>query len=254
MNKFKVGDKVKCIIADDCLSNSARIHNIKDEILTIETIWYNEDILVKNVQGIKFNMTLKDVELVEEKQNKKTFTSSAKIIEQPLTPEQTEKLKEMILSSLAPIFAENIAYKTMCEQLKKDLDDLEKQLKKDKKPTPLDTYHGDGWAVSPDLSFTLPSKQKVDKAVFNIFRTKESAEQARKHLQITCALLNFREENDKNVNLDGVERFYYITQDLRNNSYMIDLNTFYKDLGVIAFSSRELAQSALDMLKRKGVV
>ncbi len=125
-------------------------------------------------------------------------------------------------------------------------------------PKPLDTYHGKGFMMGTDFNQIFSTFGLSNS--FNNFRTKDQAEQARKHLQITCALLNFRAENDKEElsnQWNGKNEHWFIGYECviyDENIWLITCVNNFKHPTSVYFSSKELAQSALDMLKRKGLI
>lgn len=271
---FKIGDKVRLICDKSDLT--LQYQSYFDKVLTVEHVKQT------NISGnlttiVKIKETDLDLvwwyadqlELVEEKQteilNLNNSQNNCKIIKL-LSDDQVDQVKNIINQSLSEITAKNIALETMVKCLQDEIAELKKvkiesnnkikwhEPKEEQKM--LDTYHSEGFYFGLELSsiYKASGVSKVNN--FNRFKDQSLAEQARKHLQITCALLNFRAENDKEEldwNNKKQEKWYiYLNNETKEYRITFDMPT-QQLIGVVYFSSHEIAQSALDMLKRKGL-
>ena len=83
----------------------------------------------------------------------------------------------------------------------------------------------------------------------NCFKTEEEAEFRLEQIKVYNELKNFADENNKEIDLNDckVEK-YIIEYDLENKVLYCDWYTTVKSIGQIYFSSRELAEQAIEKI------
>jgi len=114
---------------------------------------------------------------------------------------------------------------------------------------PLDCYFGEGYSIACEGGM-----ESWDEAYSNddytIIRHKEIAEQAAPLVQIQRALMNFKCEHDPVFD----KYCHYTICGQMEGDYFDAKDCVLSAVRSVAFSSRELAQAAMDMLKRRGLV
>lgn len=82
---------------------------------------------------------------------------------------------------------------------------------------------------------------------YNYFSTKEKAEEVRKEQELYRRMKKFYDENDGNIEWQKGSDKYHIAFDYDDKKYIIyNSGYWHKRLGVVYFSTRELAQRCID--------
>lgn len=201
----------------------------------------------------------KDFKVIEKEQLKNVDTKQ--LVINSFFKQENAKLKqrikelekELLAKKEADEWIDKIAkLKLEFDKIKLKMPDFKEMFK------PLDTYHGsDGFFVSTCFNKTIGFEKIWANSFenFNSFCTKEAAEEARKHLQITCALLNFRAENDKDYDgkIISMKEYFSASKIIGKEIFSMS-SDLLATMHSVLFSTKELAKSALEMLKRKGLI
>ena len=137
--------------------------------------------------------------------------------------------------------------------IKQEIAELKAKLVKleAKSNEPLDCYFGNGWYITEQGEIDGPSRALNDNDYTQI-RNKEAAEAVVPLVQIQRALINFKCEHDPVFDFSNID--YAWTCDAVQD--LSDIYTLFVTLILQStpFSTKELAESALDMLKRRNLV
>ena len=114
---------------------------------------------------------------------------------------------------------------------------------------PLDCYFGQGFYIMHSGGITN-NQGTPCLTNYTQIRNKETAEAIAPLVQIQRALINFKCEHDPVFN--NKTSPYWTTASI--NEYQISKNDICAAMHSVAFSTRKLARSALDMLKRRNLV
>lgn len=122
---------------------------------------------------------------------------------------------------------------------------------------PLDYFKGEGWWISYEGDIR-PGCSVSGLPDYSAIRNKEAAEKALPLVQVQRALVNFKCEHDSEHiefvwGSDGLfQKKWYVEID--NSSQKTNFSTSIQKAGVVYFSTKELAQSAFNMLKRRKLI
>lgn len=132
-------------------------------------------------------------------------------------------------------------------ELKAKLAELESKVNE-----PLDCYFGKGHWIKDDGTVSSNTLKSTNSTDYASIKNKEIAEVVAPLVQIQRALINFKCEHDPVFDFDNID-YAWTCNSIQESS---EVRTLFATLILdsIPFSTKELAQSALDMLKRRKLI
>lgn len=131
------------------------------------------------------------------------------------------------------------------EQIKKYLNIKENKNWKPK--TGEENFYVDCWGDVMETVFAENDKTDMYRLFTdNCFKTKEEAEFRLEQIKVYYELKNFADENNDKINWDDGSIKYHIYIDKTYNCIHVDQAAFTQSIGQIYFSSREIAQQAIE--------